>query len=107
MINKFSELVEALKVSTFEGIAVKYYQKKYNVHCEVECDEDEVYDDQDLTEFLDELGAEITEYNGDHVIIKTKEGEIYKVSSEDRENRFDSELPDETVLHFDTIEKGV
>lgn len=104
MIKKFSELVEALKVSTFEDIAVKYYQKKYNVPCEVECDEDEVYDDQDLTEFLGELGAEITEYK-EEVIIETNEGEIYRVSSEDRPNRFDPELPDETVLHFDTIEK--
>lgn len=101
-MKSFTELVEKLKSSTFEEV-VNHLEDD----CNVECCENVVYDDDDLKELLNKLGSEITEYRGEYIIIETEEGEYYKISSEHRENRFGSELPNETVLYFDAIEKGV
>lgn len=101
---EFSDFVKSLEKSTFERIAIRYYQERYDDDCHVECSRNMVFDDDDLTRFLAKLGAEITEYNGDHIIIETERKEIYKVASEDRTNRFGLDCP-ETVLFFDKIEK--
>lgn len=69
----------------------------------VECIDNMVYDDQDLYDFLDSLGATIICYDGMYAIIKTTNGIFYKVLYEDEENRFDEDLPDETILFFDKI----
>ena len=104
---EFSDLVKSLEKSTFEGVIKRYRQMRYgDVYDEIciECCENTVYDDTDLTRFLVELGAEITEYNEDHVIIKTEKNEIYKVTAEERANRFGLDWP-ETVLFFNKIER--
>lgn len=99
---KFNNLLNKLKNGkTFEQVVVRYYKNKYDECCNVECIENEVYDDEDLYSFLGELGAEIENYIDGYAIIKTDKGMIYKVPCEDRENRFDDDLPNETILFFD------
>ena len=102
MIKNFSELVEELKKSTFEKIAVRFFREKHDDCCNVECYENMAYDDSDLTDFLAELDAEIIEYGHDYVLIQTKDLETYKVLSKDKTNRFGLEIP-ETILFFDEI----
>ena len=94
-----------MKFETFlqeldKGKTVEQFCREH-CFCMVECINNEVYDDQDLFDFLEELGAEITEYCDGYVIVNTDDGETFIIPSEDRENRFDETLPDETVLIFD------
>lgn len=108
MIKNFSELVKALETATFEEIVSKYFQEKYADVCNVECSENAAYEDDDLISFLAELDAEIIEYSKGYVIICAEnQGNraYYKVESEDRPNRFGDDLPYETILAFDSIEK--
>lgn len=67
----------------------------------VECIGNMVYDDQDLYDFLETLGAEISDYGVGYAVIETNNGKIYEVPYENRENRFDPEYPEETILFFD------
>ena len=67
----------------------------------VECIGNVVYDDQDLFDFLDSLGAEISDYGVGYAVIETDDGRTYEVPYENRENRFDPDYPEETVLFFD------
>lgn len=66
----------------------------------VECIENMVYDDQDLYDFLESLGAEISYYGAGYAVIETKSGRTYAVPCEERENCFDADFPNETVLLF-------
>ena len=96
----FATLIQEIKNGkTFEEICVT------NDFEMVECIGNVVYDDQDLFEFLEELGAEISDYGNGYVFIRTDDGRTYKVPKEDRPNRFDPEYPDETVLFFGEIQK--
>lgn len=98
----FEELLNKLSNLTFEEIVTEYNDQLYEGDgIPVECIENEVYDDQDLYDFLEELGAEIINYGVNYVLIKTNDEKYFEVPSEDRENRFDDELPDETILFFD------
>lgn len=67
----------------------------------VECVKNEVYEDDDLNEFLQQLGAEIFDYGVGYAVIMTNDGKWYELPYEERKNRFDNDLPDETILHFD------
>lgn len=96
---KFNQLVKKLKSGkTFEEI---YTEKGGEM---VECIGNAVYDDQDLYDFLESIGAEIDDYQSDHVIIKTQTGETFKVPSINKPNRFDDDAPDETILLFNIDE---
>ena len=91
----FLNLIERLKEGkTFEKIC-KEQDKNM-----VECTENAVFLDDDLEEFLKELGAEIFDANVDYVTINTKDGFRYEIPYETIPNRFDKELPDEIILHF-------
>lgn len=93
---KFEELMERLeKGETLEEVCVR---KGFE---DVECIGNEAYDDQDLYDFLESIGAEIIDYRIGHVVIKTENGNKYTILCVDRPNRFDPELPDETILVFD------
>lgn len=54
-----------------------------------------------MYEFLEELGAELIEYNDGYALIKTDKGKYYEVPYENFENRFGNDLPNETILFFD------
>lgn len=67
----------------------------------VECIGNMVYEDDDLYNFMCSIGAEIEDFGVDYVVISTSDGKYYEVPYEVRENRFDTDLPNETVLFFD------
>lgn len=67
----------------------------------VECVGNEVYEDDDLYNFMCSIGAEIEDFGVGYAVISTSDGNYYEVPYECKENRFDSDLPDETVLFFD------
>lgn len=93
---KFDDLLKELEGGkTFEDICREKHAEM------VECIGNVVYDDQDLYDFLEDVGAEISDYGVGYAVIETKDGKTYEVPYEERENRFDPELPDETLLFFD------
>lgn len=103
----FKNLLEKLHKQTFEQIVNDYCKEKFKEPTNVECIENEVYEDEDLYEFLKELNAEIVKYdvhgNETHkyALIKTSDNECYEIPYENRTNRFDNDLPDETIFNFD------
>ncbi len=98
----FENLLDKLKHFTFEEIITEYNIQLYKGYgIPVECIDNVVYEDEDLYEFLEEIGAEIYGYGMGYVIITTNEGKYYELPYAERENRFDDELPNETVLFFD------
>lgn len=86
---------------TFEEIAVKYYKDNYNESCMVECIGNEVYEDEDLYDFMFSIGAEIEDFGVGFATISTADGKAYEVPYEEIENRFGDDLPDETILFFE------
>lgn len=86
---------------TFEKISNEFC-KANNLDCFVACDNNEVYEDDDLYEFLGLLGAEIEDFALGFALIKTSNDSYYEVPYKNIENRYDKTLSDETVLFFDT-----
>lgn len=98
----FEQLLEELrKGKTFEEIAEEFYEQQYNCCCNVECIANIVYEDEDLNEFLDELGARIEGYGDNYVLVKTENDYYYEIPYEENTNRHDSDLPNETIIFFD------
>ena len=97
----FENLIDQLHKQTFEDVIEEYKKGREEDSVLVECIENQVYDDEDLYEFLEELGAELIEYNDGYALIKTDKGKYYEVPYEDFENRFGDDLPNETILFFD------
>lgn len=112
---KFTGLLKKLEIKTFQEIIEEYNEEveKKNEEISVECIGNEVYEDEDLYDFLEKFNAEIKEYNISRInnghkigkVIIFSEGINYKIPYEDRENRFGDDLPDETILFFDSIAK--
>lgn len=91
----FQEILMRLeKGETFEQIL--------NGEIMVECNNNEVYEDDDLYEFLQHIGAEIKNFTDDYAVIKTNDKKYYSVPYANRENRFGKDLPEETILFFDS-----
>lgn len=67
----------------------------------VKYDGNAVYLDTDLEKFLEELGAEIFDFSIGYAVIDTKDGSRFEVPYKDVPNRFDNNLPDETILCFE------
>jgi len=86
---------------TFEDIAVEYSDKKHQEVCNVECSGNKVYDDQDLYDFLEELGAHITDYGVEYALIETDDNQYFEIPYKEYTNRHGEDLPEETVLFFD------
>lgn len=100
----FENLLEQLRKNTFEDIIEKYEKggEEDSILVElVECIKEQVYDDEDLHEFLEEIGAEIIDYNDGYALIKTDKNKYYEVPYAKFENRFGNDLPDEMILFFD------
>ena len=99
---KFITLLEELKKGKlFETLCQKYSEDTYREPTNVECIGNMAYEDEDLYEFLECLGAVIEDSGVGFVVISTDSGRYYEVPYEDRPNRFDNDYPDETVLFFD------
>ena len=95
----FLNLIKKIKEGkTFEKICKEQGKNM------VECIENVVFLDDDLEEYLEELGAEIVDTNANYIMINTKDGfkfEIpYKSIPNRFANRFDEELPNEIILNF-------
>lgn len=67
----------------------------------VECCGNEVYEDNDLYEFMCSMGAEIEDFGVEFVLISTNDEKYYEVPYEIRDNRFDKDCGNETVIIFD------
>lgn len=96
----FENLLDKLRNNTFEEI-IEEYKKGREAFLLVECIKEQVYNDEDLYEFLEEIGAEIIDYNDGYALIKTDKNNYYEVPYADFENRFGDDLPNETILYFD------
>lgn len=92
-IMNFKEFLEKLN----NGETVEQITKGNNV----ECIGNAVYEDDDLYDFMCEIGAEIEVFNVGYAVISTNDGKYYEVPYENRENRFGEDLPDETILFFE------
>ena len=66
----------------------------------VECEGNQVYEDEALYGFLERIGAKIEEYRCKCVLIITNK-KVYEIPYEEKENRFDRDLPNETILFFE------
>lgn len=97
----FENLLEQLRSNTFEEIIEEYKKEREEDSVLVECIKEQVYDDVDLYEFLEEIGAKIIDYNDGYALIKTDKNKYYEVPYADFENRFGDDLPNETMLFFD------
>ena len=64
----FENLLEQLKNNTFEEIIEEYKKGREEDSIFVECTENQVYDDADLYEFLEEIGAKIIDYNDGYAL---------------------------------------
>lgn len=74
--------------------------EKHGYDC-VECIKNQVYEDEDLYEFLESLGAKIESYYDGYVVIITDDKKSYQIPSEDHPNRHGDDLPNETLLFFE------
>ena len=100
-IMTFENLLEQLKNNTFEEVIEEYKKDREEDSVLVECIKEQVYDDEDLYEFLEDIGAELIDYNDGYALIKTNGNKYYEVPCKDFKNRFGDDLPDETILFFD------
>lgn len=67
----------------------------------VECIDNEVYEDDNLHEFLNSIGVEIEEFGTGFALLNTKDNKTYELPYTNRVNRFGYDLPEETILFFD------
>lgn len=89
----FEELIKRLS----NGETMEQITKGSNV----ECVGNEVYEDNDLHEFLNSIGAEIEEFGTGFAVLNTDNNKIYELPYTNRVNRFGYDLPEETILFFD------
>lgn len=94
-MQNFKDLTEQLYKQTLEEILEEYKATS------VECNENRVYEDEDLYTFLNELGAEIVDRGAGYILIQTKDEKYYEVPYKEFKNRFGDDLPDETIIFFE------
>ena len=70
----------------------------------VECIGNIVYEDDNFYDFLHSIDAEIEDIGVGYALIRTSDGEYYEVPYENKVNRFGDDLPDETILNFESNE---
>ena len=94
-MKNFKDLTEQLYKQTLEEILEEHKTTS------VECSENRVYEDEELYTFLNELGAEIVDRGVGYILIQTNGEKYYEVPYEEFKNRYDNDLPDETVIFFE------
>lgn len=93
----FEALLTELKSGkTFERISLEAQVSN------VECSDNFAYLDDDLEYFLFSLGCSIVSMENNCATIYTYDGRTYKLPYKELPNRFDNELPNEIIIHFDS-----
>lgn len=120
-LKTFRELFNMLKIFSFEHIISEWNdESKYRRNgketeyiVNLERCFDQVYLDSDFDEFIDILNEKgiITEYEYEteetpgYMRFIDVDGSVFEVKMKNYENRFDIELPDETIVFFDTLKE--
>ena len=97
----FENLLDQLRNNTFEDVIEEYKKGREEDSVLVKCIENQVYDDENLYKFLEELGAELIDYNVGYALIKAKNDKYYEIPYKNFENRFGNDLQNTTILFFD------
>lgn len=92
---RFEELLDDLREKTFEEVV------KDITDIPVEFSKNEVYVNNNLHRFLENLNAEIADYGASYALIVSNNEKYYELPYREIENRLNNNLPNETVLIFD------
>ena len=92
---RFEELLDDLREKTFEEVV------KDITYIPVEFSKNEVYVNNNLHRFLENLNAEIADYGASYALIVSNNEKYYELPYREIENRLNNNLPNETVLIFD------
>lgn len=92
---RFEELLDDLREKTFEEVV------KDITDIPVEFSKNEVYVNNNLHRFLENLNAEIADYGASYALIVSNNEKYYELPYREIENRLNNNLPNETILIFD------
>lgn len=92
---RFEELLDDLREKTFEEVV------KDITDIPVEFSKNEVYVNNNLHRFLENLNAEIADYGASYALIVSNNEKYYELPYKEIENRLNNDLPNETILIFD------
>lgn len=92
---RFEELLDDLREKTFEEVV------KDITDIPVEFSKNEMYVNNNLHRFLENLNAEIADYGASYALIVSNNEKYYELPYREIENRLNNNLPNETVLIFD------
>lgn len=92
---RFEELLDDLREKTFEEVV------KDITDIPVEFSKNEVYVNNNLHRFLENLNAEIADYGASYALIVSNNEKYYELPYREIENRLSNDLPNETILIFD------
>lgn len=92
---RFEELLDDLREKTFEEVI------KDITDIPVEFSKNEVYVNNNLHRFLENLNAEIADYGASYALIVSNNEKYYELPYREIENRLNNDLPNETILIFD------
>lgn len=92
---RFEELLDDLREKTFEEVV------KDITDIPVEFSKNEVYVNNNLHRFLENLNAKIADYGASYALIVSNNEKYYELPYREIENRLNNNLPNETVLIFD------
>ena len=92
---RFEELLDDLREKTFEEVV------KDITDILVEFSKNEVYVNNNLHRFLENLNAEIVDYGASYALIVSNNEKYYELPYREIENRFNNDLPNEIILIFD------
>lgn len=92
---RFEELLDDLREKTFEEVV------KDITDIPVEFSKNEVYVNNNLHRFLENLNAEIADYGASYALIVSNNEKYYELPYREIENRLNNDLPNETILIFD------
>lgn len=92
---RFEELLDDLRGKTFEEVV------KDITDIPVEFSKNEVYVNNNLHRFLENLNAKIVDYGASYALIVSNNEKYYELPYREIENRFNNDLPNEIILIFD------
>lgn len=98
---KFEKFLNNLREKTFEEVVKDITNIVDVTDVQVECNKNEVYVNNNLHRFLENLNAKIADYGAGYALIVSDNEKYYELPYREIENRINSDLPNETVLIFD------
>ena len=114
---------ESLEFGDITSSILKFCNKYDGYEINLECIDGEIYQDSDFDEFLNAIGYSVVSYiknenllnihkelfnrlgcsdESDYLILSNKEN-MFLIPCRDEENRFDEDLPDETLYSFEDM----